>query len=111
MGPVTREQKRRYGFAAGLIVLGFACTAASTGTVGGALATVFVGVGMLLFLVFLFRDLGLTIDSKPRRRIPDPPPAAAAVAAADDDLTPPAHANGGRPRPAVRPAERARGDR
>jgi hypothetical protein len=106
MQAVTRDQKRRYGLAAGLIVLGFACAAASTGTVGGALATVFVSVGMLLFLGFLFRDLGLTINSKPRRRVPDPP-------SAEPDHPPAAHsnANGGRPRPAARQPERARGDR
>jgi hypothetical protein len=103
MQTVTRLQKRKYGLAAGLIVLGFACAAASTGTVGGALATVFVAVGMLLFLVFLFGDLGLTIDSKPRRRTPDP--------AGEADPAPPAHSNGGRPRPAARPSEQARGDR
>jgi hypothetical protein len=104
METVTRQQKRNYGLAAGLIVLGFACAAASTGTIGGALATVFVGVGMLLFLIFLFRDLGLTIDAKPRRRIPDPPPR-------DGDHTPPFSGNGGRPRPAAHPPEQARGDR
>jgi hypothetical protein len=103
---VTRDQKRRYGLAAGLIVLGFACTAASTGTVGGALATVFVGVGMLLFLIFLFRDLGLTVNSQPRRRIPDPPPADA-----PPDVAPAALGNGGRPHAVARAAERARGDR
>ena len=104
MEGMTREQKRNYGLAAGLIVLGFACTAASTGTIGGALATVFVGAGMLLFLVFLFRDLGLTIDAKPRRRVPDPPPA-------DGERVPAPSTNGGRPRSAARHPERVRGDR
>jgi hypothetical protein len=103
---VTGAQKRRYGLAAGLIVLGFLCTAASGGVIGGALATVFVALGMLLFLGFLFRDLGLTIDSRSRTRVPDPPPVAP-----DPVPTPPAHVNGGRPRSAARPPERDRGDR
>jgi hypothetical protein len=92
---VTRAQKRHYGFAAGLIVLGFICAAASTGTIGGALATVFVALGLLLFLGFLFRDLGLTVDSKPRRRVPLPPEPARADADAEaeaDAESPPAPA-------------------
>jgi hypothetical protein len=130
---VTRAQKRHYGLAAGLIVLGFICAATSTGTIGGALATVFVALGLLLFLGFLFRDLGLTVDSKPRHRVPLPaepaqaevppapaPPAPAPPAEAPHADAPPAevpHADaarpddGGRPRATVRRPERLRGDR
>jgi hypothetical protein len=125
---VTRAQKRHYGLAASLIVLGFICAAASTGTIGGALATVFVALGLLLFLGFLFRDLGLTVDSKPRRRVPLPPELAQAEAEAGPPPpaspppapAPPADAphaeaprpdDSGRPRATVRRPERLRGDR
>jgi predicted lipid-binding transport protein (Tim44 family) len=89
---VTRAQKRHYGLAASLIVLGFICAAASTGTIGGALATVFVALGLLLFLGFLFRDLGLTVDSKPRRRVPLPPEPARAEAESSPAPAQPAQA-------------------
>jgi hypothetical protein len=132
---VTRAQKRHYALAAGLIVLGFICAAASTGTIGGALATVFVALGLLLFLGFLFRDLGLTVDSKPRRRVPLPPEPARAEAESPPAPAPPAPAppapaphaaaphaeaphpdaarpdDGGRPRATGRRPERLRGDR
>jgi hypothetical protein len=115
---VSREQKRHYGLAAGLVLVGFACAAVSTGTIGGALATVFLAGGLLLFLVFLFGDLGLTVDSKPRRRVPAPPPPSRAVAEPPSAQTPspepadPQHAaDGGRPRATVRHPERLRGDR
>jgi hypothetical protein len=122
---VTRAQKRHYALAVGLIVLGFICAAASTGTIGGALATVFVALGLLLFLGFLFRDLGLTVDSKPRRRVPLPPDPARAEAEPPPAQAPPADArpadaphaeaprpdDGRRPRATVRRPERLRGDR
>jgi hypothetical protein len=132
MGAVTRDQKRRYGLAAGLIVVGFACAAVSTGTIGGALATVFVAGGLLAFLAFLFRDLGLTVDGTPRRRTPVPPvpsvPPAPSGGQATQPETPttdtlpadaaqpetepaPRPADGGRPRATVRRPERLRGDR
>jgi pyruvate/2-oxoglutarate dehydrogenase complex dihydrolipoamide acyltransferase (E2) component len=132
-GYVTRAQKRHYALAVGLIVLGFICAVVSTGTIGGALATVFVALGLLLFLGFLFRDLGLTVDSKPRRRVPIPPEPAQAEAEAEPPPpaspppapAPPADAphaaaphaaaprpdDGGRPRATVRRPERLRGDR
>jgi hypothetical protein len=121
---VSRKQKRRYGFAAGLVVVGFACAAVSTGTIGGALATVFLAAGLLLFLVFLFGDLGLTVDSKPRRRAPAPgPPSGSAPepspahtpspaqTPSPEPADPPHNAAGGRPRATVRRPERLRGDR
>lgn len=72
---MSRDDRRvRYGSAAGLIVLGFACGAISTGTVGGALATLFIAAGMILFLVFLFRDLGLSDRPSRSARGAAPPP-------------------------------------
>ena len=120
---MRRDQKLRYGCAAGLIVLGFVCAAVSTGTLGGALATVFVGVGMLLFLIFLFGDLGLSIDAKPRRRVVPPPPDHAGPGSRNGHPgreaemgrvgaeSAAATADGRRSRAPVRRSDRLRGDR
>ena len=107
-------RKVRYGGAFALIVIGFACGAISTGTIGGALATGFIAVGMLLFLAFLFRDLGLSENSAraARRTGAAPPPAPAPPAPAphpgsgadDPRTTPRTHATVQRP-------ERLRGQR
>ncbi len=71
------SRRVRYGAPSALIIVGFICAAVSTGTIGGALATVLVGVGLVLLLVFLFRDLGLSVEGKPRRTVPPIPPAPA----------------------------------
>ena len=108
---VSRSNRKiRYGGAFALIVIGFACGALSTGTIGGALATGFIAVGMLLFLAFLFRDLGLSENSGRASRHPGaaPPPAPPAPhpgSGADDPRTTPrTHATVHRP-------ERLRGQR
>jgi hypothetical protein len=109
---VTRATRKvRYGSASGLIVLGFACGAISTGTIGGALATGFIAIGMLLFLAFLFRDLGLSDGSGHASRRPGtvaPPPTSAPSrpeSQVEDPRTTP------RTRATVQPPERLRGQR
>lgn len=107
---MSRDDRRvRYGSAAGLIVLGFACGAISTGTVGGALATVFIAVGMILFLVFLLRDLGLTDRPARSGRGATRPPVPSPHAAPHRHPGEPAGAP--RTHASVTPPERLRGQR
>ncbi len=104
-------------------MLGFACGAISTGTIGGALATGFIALGMLLFLAFLFRDLGLSEGSSrsPRPtggspRTGQPPPTAPSPPTPPRPSTPPERhgdepRTGARMRASVRRPERVRGQR
>ena len=59
----------RYGGPVGVMLVGVACGATLSGVLGGTLATVLIAVGMLAFLVALFRDLGLSDghERRPRR--------------------------------------------
>lgn len=56
-----------FGSAAALLVLGVAAAAAVRGTVGGLLATVLVGLGLILAVALVFLEVGLTEDRERAR--------------------------------------------
>jgi hypothetical protein len=56
-----------FGSAASLLVLGVAAAAAVRGTVGGLLATVLVGLGLVLAVALVFLEVGLTEDRERAR--------------------------------------------
>jgi hypothetical protein len=64
----------RYFIASTLIVIGLACAALLTNSVGNDLATVLIGVGLIMFVAFLFQDLGLSASTRSAPRVPPLPP-------------------------------------
>jgi hypothetical protein len=64
----------RYFIASTLIVVGLACAATLTNSLGNDLATVLIALGLIMFVAFLFKDLGLNIDGRSAPRVPDLPP-------------------------------------
>jgi hypothetical protein len=64
----------RYFIASTLIVVGLACAATLTNSLGNDLATVLIALGLIIFIAFLFKDLGLNIDGRSAPRVPDLPP-------------------------------------
>jgi hypothetical protein len=97
---VTRRWRTwRYGAAVVLVVVGVACGATIPGTLGGTLATVLIGIGLVGVLSLVFYEVGISEDrDRERRRPPDQPP------------PPPGHPDS-RPRSATRRPDRMRGQR
>ncbi|HEY5428425.1 MAG TPA: hypothetical protein VIK04_04855 [Solirubrobacteraceae bacterium] len=74
-----RTRTIRYGGSVLFILIGIACGVAVSGTAGGTLATVFVGLGLVGIISLIFYEVGLTEDrerSRPPRKLEDgaPPP-------------------------------------
>jgi len=92
----------RYGASLTLAVVGVACGATIPGTLGGTLATVLIGLGLVGVLSLVFYEIGLSEDrDRARSRPPEPP-----SAATDAGVSPP-------PDRAARPRrlDRRRGER
>jgi hypothetical protein len=69
----------RYGASIGVALVGVICGATLPGTVGGTLATVLIGIGLVGVLSLIFYEVGLSEDrdrARPRRRVEPPPPPA-----------------------------------
>jgi hypothetical protein len=64
----------RYLIASTMIVVGLACAAVLTNSLGNTLATVLIGVGLIMFVAFLFKDLGLNEAGHSAPRVPSLPP-------------------------------------
>jgi hypothetical protein len=79
----ARTRTIRYGAAAVLVVIGVACGELVPGTAGGTLATVLIGLGLILAVSMVFYEVGLTEDRDraQRRPLDEPPP--------DDESDPP----------------------
>lgn len=114
-----RTRTIRYGGSILLVLAGAACGVLISGSTGGTLATVLVGLGLVGLVSLVFYEVGLTED---RDRVDrgDPPQAAGAIGAADQAPTRPEEAVGPRPgtdrhRPDLparrRPVDRMRGHR
>lgn len=94
-----RWRAPRYGAAIALTVVGVACGATISGTLGGTLATALIGVGLVGVLSLVFYEIGLSEDrDRAARRPPDQAPAT------------PEHPDA-RPRAGSRPPDRMRGER
>ncbi len=65
-----RDRIIRYGAAAVLVIAGVACGALLSGTAGGTLATVLIGIGLVLAVGLVFYEVGLSED---RDRAEHPP--------------------------------------
>lgn len=57
-----------------MIVVGLACAATLTNSLGNDLATVLIALGLIMFVAFLFQDLGINTDGRSAPRVPDLPP-------------------------------------
>lgn len=96
-----RWRTLRYGGSIAVALAGVACGATIPGTLGGTLATVLIGLGLIGVLSLVFYEVGLSEDrERAGRRLPDEPPRPAA----------PQHP-ATRGRPAPRRPERLRGQR
>jgi hypothetical protein len=96
-----RWRTQRYGAAILVVLAGVACAATISGTLGGTLATVLIGVGLVGVLSLVFYEVGLSEDrERARRRSRDERQRPAAPAHPDP-----------RPRPAPRRPDRMRGHR
>ena len=58
----AKARTARYGAAAVLIVAGVVCGGLISGTIGGTLATVLIGLGLVLAVSLVFYEVGLTED-------------------------------------------------
>lgn len=108
----------RYGAAGVLIVAGVACGALVPGTAGGTVATVLIGLGLVVAVSLVFYEVGLTEDRDRAQRSEGPgadsrPPNVPGTPRDAQD-SPPAHGRGapsdashsGWPRRARRPRRR-----
>lgn len=86
-----RTRTIRYGASIVLVLVGAVCGATISGSAGGTLATVFVGIGLVGVVSLIFYEVGLTED---RERDPDreqgtppvpPPPGPSASAKPHDE--------------------------
>lgn len=64
-----RWRTPRYGAAIGLTIIGVACGAIIPGTVGGTLATMLIGIGLVGVVSLVFYEVGLSED-RDRSRVP-----------------------------------------
>jgi hypothetical protein len=63
-----RWRASRYGASVGLAVVGAVCGLAIPGTLGGTLATLLIGVGLVGVLSLVFYEIGLSEDHDRARR-------------------------------------------
>jgi hypothetical protein len=68
-----RTRSIRYGASILLVLVGVGCGALISGSTGGTLATVFVGIGLVGLVSLVFYEVGLTED-RDRDRADRPPP-------------------------------------
>lgn len=61
-GLSRRQRTIRYGAGGALVLAGVACGILVPGTAGGTLATVLVGLGLVLAVSLVFYEVGLTED-------------------------------------------------
>jgi hypothetical protein len=66
-----RSRAVRYGASVALVIAGAACGALISGSLGGTLATVLVGLGLVGIVSLAFYEVGLTEDRERER--PRPP--------------------------------------
>ncbi len=72
-----RWRTLRYGACLGVVVVGAACGATVSGTLGGTLATILIGIGLVGVLSLVFYEVGLSEDrDRARTRPPASPPPA-----------------------------------
>jgi hypothetical protein len=69
-----RWRTLRYGACLGLVVVGAACGATISGTLGGTLATILIGIGLVGVLSLVFYEVGLSEDRDRASARPPPPP-------------------------------------
>lgn len=65
-----RWRTLRYGACLGLAAVGVACGATISGTLGGTLATMLIGIGLVGVLSLVFYEIGLSEDRDRARRAP-----------------------------------------
>ncbi len=78
----------RYGGSIFLVLVGVVCGIAISGSAGGTLATVFVGLGLVGVVSLIFYEVGLTEDrdrDRERGRPPVPPTPSPAASAKPHD--------------------------
>ena len=63
----------RYVLAAAAVLAGVLCAAALTNGVGNTVATVLIGGGLLAFVIFLMREMGLLDTRDPDQQPPQEP--------------------------------------
>jgi hypothetical protein len=63
-----RWRSTRYGGAAAIVLVGVACGATIPGALGGTLATVLIGIGLVCVLSLIFYEVGLSEDRDRSRR-------------------------------------------
>ena len=97
-----RWRASRYGASVGLAVIGAVCAVAIPGTLGGTLATLLIGVGLVGVLSLVFYEIGLSEDHDRAQR--------ASCDRADRDPLPPEPSDLPAHRAPKRP-ERLRGQR
>lgn len=68
-----RTRTIRYGASILLVLVGVVCGIAISGSAGGTLATVFVGIGLVGVVSLIFYEVGLTEDRERRGPLGDPP--------------------------------------
>ncbi|MFZ0043258.1 MAG: hypothetical protein WAK93_18260 [Solirubrobacteraceae bacterium] len=104
-----RDRKIRYGAAVALVLIGVVCGASIPGTLGGTLASAFVGLGLIGIVSLIFYEVGLTED-RDRERTDRNRPTARDQSARSRSQS--AASNGGpRSAPRARPLDRMRGRR
>jgi hypothetical protein len=70
----TSGRNSRYFLASTLILVGLACAALMTDSIGNTLATGLIAIGLAMFIAFLFKDLGLNVDGRSSPGVPELPP-------------------------------------
>jgi hypothetical protein len=68
----------RYGACLGLAIVGVACGVAISGTLGGTLATMLIGIGLVGVISLVFYEVGLSDDRDRASDRPQVSPPAAA---------------------------------
>jgi hypothetical protein len=67
-----RTRAIRYGASTALVLAGVACGALISGSAGGTLATVLVGIGLVGVVSLVFYEVGLTEDRERASQAPAP---------------------------------------
>jgi hypothetical protein len=106
---VTRRWRAvRYGASVALVIVGAACGALISGSLGGTLATVMVGLGLVGIVSLVFYEVGLTEDRDRERRRP---PADGTGPGGPGSVPGPAAGSHPASSPRPRPLARLRGER